>query len=168
MKKSLLTLGVIATLLVLFTVASIKWPDRKKPLGDEYTAHLYSQDTFFQYYPLIEEDRILLKRGSDDWYNCEWNFIYNEDAKAYEISTLAGNNIRYYLTMNDNNELELSETCTDNSDRWNLVKVNNSLYYAVVNAGSDYALLYDVGNPDDVGTVAPLDMEYFEFWTRIQ
>lgn len=168
MKKSLTKLSLIALALIVFTVACIKWPSKTHLLGDEYTCHIYSQDSFFQFYPLQNDDGYLLKRGIDDIYECMWDFIYNQEADAYEISTSDSNGDVIYLTLNDSNELEICNSCVDNSDRWNIVKVGNGLFYVILNANSDYALCFEEGGEADVGSVAPLDIDNYEFWMRLQ
>ena len=168
MKKRLTILALISGLLILFTIACIKWPDKAKPLGDEYTCHIYSQDSFFQFYPRLEEDGYILKRGHDDVYECQWTFVYNEDAHAYEIYTDLTNNDRVYLSLGDDNELVLACCIEDNSDRWNLTKIGNTMFYAIVNVSSDYALTFDEGNSEDVGSSALFDEDNFEFWMRLQ
>lgn len=160
--------GLFLGLIILFTVACIKWPDKNKPLGDEYECHIYSRDTFFQFYPLYENGGYILKRGPDVRYDFMWDFVYNENAKAYEISFISVDNRRIFITLNSNNELEFSESCVDESDRWKLEKVDNGIFYMIVNATGDYALTFISDDPRDVGGAEVLNPQDDNFWMRLQ
>ncbi len=168
MKKRFTTLALLSGLLIIFTIACIKWPSKAKPLGDEYTCHIYSRDTFFQFYPRLEDDGYILKRGLDNLYECLWIFEYNDEAHAYEIYTDTQNGDRVYLSLDDNDELLLTCCIEDNSDRWNLVKIGNTMFYGIVNASSDYALLLDEEYGEDIGIAGTFDKDDYEFWMRLQ
>ncbi|MCQ2516096.1 MAG: hypothetical protein MJ094_04455 [Saccharofermentans sp.] len=167
MKNNRIIYPIIAVLIALFTVICIKWPDKSKPLGDEYSCHIYSQNKFYQFFPMKFDDHYVLKRGMDTVFDCEWNFVYDDEAGAYDLYTVYGNE-SIYVTLNDNNELELTDSCVDNTDRWNLIKIGNSQFYAIVNASSDYAIRFIEGGQGDFGSAAIFDIDNFEFWMRLQ
>lgn len=169
MKNRIINLSLIAVLLIVFTVACIKWPSKSKPLGEEYSSHIYIRDTYRQFYIF---DGVGLGIAYDDLYDCEWNFVYNDSAKAYEIYCLIDDDNPLYITLNSDNELRLSLSCDEYSDYWKssywrIEKIGNTQFYSIVNLAQGYALCAPDDNPDWVG-ITSFDENDSTTWMRLQ
>ena len=132
-------LSACAVLLVMVTLLSIDWHGKNKILGDEYTCHIYGYDTFKLLSVAYLDDWQLVCFNPDKHYNDEFTFEYDPSSEAYIIYK-NDRDVRIYLFVNEDNELEFGESSDVEGSRWYVNRYGNTMYYFIVNTSTGLAL----------------------------
>ena len=163
--NKLLAYLAVAALIVGITVFSIKWPDKSKPLGNEYSCHVYNYDTFKLLSGALVDGvvpRVSFNPGSR--FSDEFNFVYDEDSGSYLIyETILGQDM--YLCITSDQKLSLTSSSDDYGCRWNVAKVGNTMYYMIFSADTGDAIALE--NSLDA-VLVPYDMENTDAYVRFQ
>ena len=131
---------VAAALIAAITAFSIKWPNKDKLLGDEYTGPVFNYDT----YKILSGAMVdgVVPRVSfnpSERYSDEFTFTYDENSGSYMMSENILNR-DMYLYITPDMELSLSSSPDEDGSRWNLIKIGNTMYYMIVSADGEYAI----------------------------
>ena len=155
----------VAALIVAITVFSIKWPDKSKPLGNEYSCHVYNYDTFKLLSGALVDGvvpRVSFNPGNR--FSDEFNFVYDEDSESYLIyETILGQDM--YLCITSDQKLSLTSSSDDYGCRWNVAKVGNTMYYMIFSADTGDAIALE--NSLDA-VLVPYDIENTDAYVRFQ
>ena len=155
----------VAALIVAITVFSIKRPDKSKPLGNEYSCHVYNYDTFKLLSGALVDGvvpRVSFNPGNR--FSDEFNFVYDEDSESYLIyETILGQDM--YLCITSDQKLSLTSSSDDYGCRWNVAKVGNTMYYMIFSADTGDAIALE--NSLDA-VLVPYDIENTDAYVRFQ
>ena len=131
---------IAALLLTALVLLVIKWPDKNKLIGDELDTHIY----IFNIYHLLtvteDGENYVGKFNPNQYFDDRFCFKYDEESKAYSISTEYDDKT-LYLAVTDDGEFELTENFSLAECMWRVVRNGNTMYYSIVNTASDCALL---------------------------
>ena len=129
----------VAALIVAITAFSIKWPNPKRVLGDEFTGQIFNHDTYKILSCDIIDGTPRVAFNPSNRFIDEFTFTYDEQSGSYLISrSMQGQTM--YLCITSGQKLTLTESSDDYGCRWNVVKIGNSMYYMIVNADGDCAI----------------------------
>ena len=129
-----------AALIVVITAFSIRWPDKDKLMGDEYTGSVFNYDT----YKLLSGAMVdgvdpRVSFNPSNRYSDEFTFTYDESTGSYMLSENILNR-DMYLYITPDMELSLSSSPDEDGSRWDVIKIGNTMYYMIVSADGEYAI----------------------------
>lgn len=140
-----IALGLIAAVIIaLIVLFSIKWPGGGKTLGDEYTSHIYSHDSFRLLTSDFEDDYQLMLFRHDNHHDDVFTFEYDDDTDSYLIY-IEVRGERLYLSESDDNKIYMSRTSEADGCRWKVKREGNSMFFYIINT-RDNMVMYEAGN----------------------
>ena len=137
-KRRVLLYSVIAALICLVTVWSVRWNRKDKILGDEYTCRIYNHAEYLLL-SLIYGNPEDIGFNPDKFFEDYFTFEYDPSSNAYIIRTDV-NGERYYLCETDDQRIVLSLSSDDYGSRWKVSRVENTMYYYITNTEDGRAL----------------------------
>lgn len=138
-----IALGLIAAVIIaLIVVFSIKWPGGGKTLGDEYTSHIYSHDSFRLLTSDFKDDYQLMLFRHDNHHDDVFTFEYDDATDSYLIFTDVLER-RLYLASTDDACIYMSNTPESEGCRWEVRRNGNTMYYFLINTYNGMALYED-------------------------
>ena len=154
-----------AALIAAITAFSIKWPDKTRLMGDEYTGHIYNYDTYKLLSAALVDGVVpRVSFNPSDRYSDEFTFTYDEVTGSYLIyETILDQDM--YLCITSDRELTLTSSPDDYGCRWDVVKVGNTMYYMIVNSDTQNAIA--LANSLDA-VLVPFDMDDTAAYVRFQ
>ena len=155
-------LGAVALAIILITVFAIKWPLGNKVLGDEYSSHIYCYKSFRLLSASVNEQQIF-NFNYDSHYNDTFTFTYDEGTDSYTIHKIV-RDVPMYLGV-VNGELILSFTDEGEAYRWNVERVDNTMYFRIINSESGLGL-YET--EDSHAVLMPVDENDTNMQMRLQ
>ena len=137
--KKLWAYTAVGAIIILITLFSIKWISPSKPLGDKTVAHIYAYDSYNLLCAALYRGEPIIALNPDRRFDDEFIFEYDSNAGLYTISKMIYG-IRYYICLNEDNTLTLSENCNKSGCLWKIVRQGNTMYYLIFNPENNYAL----------------------------
>ncbi len=154
--------GAVALLIILITIFAIKWPWGNKILGDEYSSHIYCYKSFRLLSVSVGEQQFFTF-NHDNHYNDTFTFTYDEGSNSYTIHKIV-RDVPMYLGV-VNGELILSFNNEGDAYRWNVDRVDNTMYYLLINKETGLGL-YETENSQAV--LMPVDETNINMQMRLQ